>query len=86
MTQVNKEMFAKALSELGHDPQQFAGKRLSLNGFCELYELHEDHVLDAIENRHIAAHYDFRNDTIWIDALDAAHYFYCLKSQAHAFR
>ena len=38
-----------------------------------LYEIDQDAILDAIELKHIAAHYDFSNDTIWVDALDAAH-------------
>lgn len=80
--QVSKETFASALAELGLDPNEYRGQRLSLAGMCELYDLQEDLVLEAIDLRHIAAHYDYLKDTIWVDALDAAHFFYCLKSEA----
>ena len=81
--QVSKEVFATALRELGHDPGMYQGQRLSLAGMCELYDLDQDAVLDAIDLRHIAAHYDYHNDTIWVDALDAAHFFFCLRQEAH---
>ncbi len=79
--QVAKADFKKALSELGHDPQRFEGKRLSLSGMCELYGLDQDFVLDAIDKKEVAAHYDYFLDTIWVDALDAAHFYYCLLSR-----
>ncbi len=81
--QVSKDDFATALAELGINPDDFRGKRLSMLGLCELYELSEDTVLEAIERRHINAHYDYQADTIWVDALDAAHFFYCIRSEAH---
>jgi hypothetical protein len=81
--QVSKEAFASALRDLGHDPNTYQGQRLSLAGMCELYDLEQDAVLDAIDMRHIAAHYDYHNDTIWVDALDAAHFFFCLRHEAH---
>ena len=83
--QVSKEAFAHALVELGMDPDQYRGQKLSLSGMCELYSLAEDLVLEAIDRRHIAAHYDYLNDTVWVDALDAAHFFYCLKNEAHLY-
>lgn len=83
--QVTKEAFASALRELGHNPDDYTGKRLSLTGMCELYQLKQDSVLEAIELRHIAAHYDYMNDTIWVDALDAAHFFFCIRSEAHLY-
>ena len=83
--QVSKEVFANALKDLGVDPDQYRGQRLSLSGMCELYELKQDLVLDAIDLRHIGAHYDYLNDTIWVDALDAAHFFFCLKNEAHLY-
>ena len=79
--QVGKSMFKKALVELGHDPGHYEGKRISLGGMCELYELEQDFVLDAIESKEITAHYDYFNDSIWIDALDAAHFYYCFLSR-----
>jgi hypothetical protein len=83
--QVTKEAFASALLDMGHNPDDYAGKRLSLAGMCELYDLEEDTILEAIELRHIAAHYDYMNDTIWVDALDAAHFFFCIRSEAHLY-
>jgi hypothetical protein len=77
---VTKADFAAALIDLGHDPYQYQGKRLSLQGMASLYELHEDSIIDAIDGKLIAAHYDYRQDTIWIDALEAAYFFYCLNA------
>ncbi len=78
--QVSKEIFSQALIELGHDPNEYKGKRLSLNAVCELYDFETDTVINAIRHKKISAHYDYLNDTIWIDALDAAHFYYVSKS------
>jgi hypothetical protein len=83
--QVSKAAFAEALRDMGHDPETYRGQRLTLNGMCELYELDQDLVLEAIDLRQIAAHYDYLQDTIWVDALDAAHFFYCIRSEAHLY-
>lgn len=83
--QVSKELFAFALQEMGHNPSDYQGKRITLKGMCELYELEEDIVLEAIDLRHIAAHYDYHADTIWVDALDAAHFHFCIKHEAHLY-
>lgn len=83
--QIDKSEFTKALSELGHNPDDYSGKRLSLKGMAELYELNQDDILDAIDRKLIGAHYDYMNDTIWVDALDAAHFFYCIKNEAHLY-
>lgn len=83
--QVSKETFMRALRELGHDPREYQGKRLSLEGMAELYELSQDTILDAIDQKHIGAHYDYMNDTIWVDALEAAHFFYCIQNEAHLY-
>ena len=83
--QVSKDAFAKALTELGHDPEQYRGQRLALAGMCELYELEVDAVLDAIEHRQVAAHYDYFNDTICVDALDAAHFYFCIRHESHLY-
>jgi len=79
--QISKETFAEALMEMGHDPQTYRGKKLSLVGMSDLYGIEADLILDAIDSRHLSAHYDYNNDTIWIDALDAAHFFYCVKAE-----
>lgn len=78
--QVSKRAFSEALMELGHDPSHYEGKRVSLAGMIDLYSVEEDLVISAIRNKDIAAHYDYQNDTIWVDALDAAHFYYCLTS------
>jgi hypothetical protein len=80
MQQINKTEFSKALMELGHDPSDYEGKRLSLSSMCELYELSQETILDAIDQDLVSAHYDYKNDTIWIDALEAAHFFYCFRN------
>ena len=79
--QVSKEDFVQALRDLGQDPNHYIGQRLTLQGMCELYEMDPDAVIEAIDQKHVAAHYDYRADTIWIDALDAAHFFYCVRSE-----
>lgn len=79
--QVTKETFEQALIELGHDPAKYKGKRLSLNNLCELYELEEETIINAIDKDLVSAHYDYKNDVIWIDALDAAHFYYCLQAK-----
>ncbi|MFW7377421.1 MAG: hypothetical protein ACOH5I_01275 [Oligoflexus sp.] len=78
--QVDKETFRQALTELGHNPDHYAGKRISLSGMSELYEIDQDLILEAIDGKKIAAHYDYQNDTIWVDALDAAHFYYCIRN------
>ena len=83
--QVSKDVFKEALFELGHDPEKFQGKRLSINGMAELYEIPVDSIVEAIEKKQVGAHYDYMNDTIWVDALDAAHFFYCIKNEAHMY-
>lgn len=79
--QVSKECFEQALKDLGHNPNDYRGKRLTLVNLCDLYELQQDTVLDAIDQDLVAAHYDYKKDTIWVDALDAAHFYYCMKSK-----
>ena len=83
--QVDKEFFLKALSELGHDPEQYIGKRLSLEGMAELYGLDQDVIIEAIDLKQIAAHYDYMADTVWVDALDAAHFYFSIRNEAHLY-
>lgn len=83
--QIDKKYFAKALMELGHNPDDFRGKKLTLDGMAELYEIRQDHILEAIDQKLIGAHYDYRHDTIWVDALDAAHFYFCLRNEAHLY-
>ena len=83
--QVDRTMFVKALEEMGHNPEDYVGQRLSLDGMCELYELDNVTIVAAIEQRLIAAHYDFKLDTIWIDALEAAHFYFCIRNEAHLY-
>ena len=84
--QVTREDFEIALRELGHSPDEYRGKKLSIDAFCEIYGIEEDIVLEAIKLLHIDAHYDYRMDTLWVDALDAAHFYYCIQSEAPRFR
>lgn len=74
--QITIEVFKKALIELGQDPKVFEGKRLPLDKMADLYNLSEDRIMDAVEAKHLAAHYDYQKDTIWVDALEAAYYYY----------
>ncbi|MBP6217202.1 MAG: hypothetical protein KA436_01295 [Oligoflexales bacterium] len=76
--QVDKRMFASALRELGHDPSQFEGQKLSLENMAQIYEFETDALLEAIEKKALNAHYDYKHDHIWIDALEAAHFYYCV--------
>jgi len=78
-TLISKKDFAKALNELGHDARDYEGKKLSLSGMANLYEVEQDSIMDAIEMKVLSAHYDYLNDAIWIDALEAAHFYYCVK-------
>lgn len=80
--QISKQEFAQALLEMGHNPSNYEGQRLSLSGMCELYDIEQEVVLEAIDLNHLAAHYDYRADTIWVDALEAAHFFYCIRTEA----
>ena len=85
MPQVDKDSFKNALIELGHNPADYSGKKLSIEGMSELYELDSDIIMDAIDHKSIAAHYDYTNDTIWVDALDAAHFYYCIRAEANLY-
>ena len=62
--QVSKQHFAEALIELGHDPAEYSGKKLSLEGFAALYEMESEVILDAIDRQHLQAHYDYQHDTV----------------------
>lgn len=83
--QVSKQAFEEALVDLGHDPNNYRGQKLSLNGMSQLYEIDEEAILEAIDLRHVSAHYDYHNDEIWIDALDAAHFYFCVRQEAHLY-
>ena len=83
--QVTRDEFAFALREMGHNPDDYDGKKLSLDTMCEVYGIDEDIVIEAIRLKHINAHYDYRKDTIWVDALDAAHFYYCIRSEANLY-
>ena len=74
--QVSKAAFKKALRELGHSPEQFEGQRVPLDKMASLYNLDPDSIITAVENKELGAHYDYLKDLIWIDGLEAAHYYY----------
>jgi|GEM_PF-820578 len=83
--QVTLEIFSQALAEMGHDPKEYEGKRLRLDDMAMLYEIKTEHLLEAVARKHLHAHYDYRSDTIWVDALEAAHFHYCLNTEAHLY-
>lgn len=78
MPQVELEDFTKALCEMGHDPETFRGKKISLQNMAKLYHFEEASLREAVEKGAITAHYDYRNDVIFVDALEAAHFYYCV--------
>lgn len=84
-SQIDKETFRRALEELGHDTSKWSGQKLALADMATQYELSESTIVDAIESQLIDAHYDYTRDTVWVDALDAAHFFFCLRHQANLF-
>ena len=83
--QVDKNSFLKALAELGHDPRDYIGQRLSLEQMAGLYEMDQDAIIEAIDMKQIAAHYDYMSDTVWINALDAAHFYFTIRNEAHLY-
>lgn len=85
MQQIDQAMFIKALQELGHDPRDYQGQKISLDQMVTLYDFEKDDVLDAIEKKILSAHYDYKMDTIWVDALEAAHFYYCVRSRSDLF-
>ena len=83
--QVDQKMFAKALRELGHDPDQYSGKKLAIDEVERVFELDRSDILDAIEAKLITAHYDYKTDIIWLDALQTAHFYFCVRSHRDLF-
>ena len=75
--QIDRNMFAKALKDLGHDPGFYRGQRISIQQAVKFYEISELQIVSAIEKKTIAAHYDYKKDTIWIDALEMAYFYFC---------
>lgn len=84
-TQVSQEQFEEALLELGHDPNDYRGKKLSLVGMCSLYGIPEETLVEAIRLKRLKAHYDFGLDQIWIDALEAAHFYFSIRNESHLY-
>ena len=81
MLQITVSEFEAALVDLGYNPDDYRGKRMSLETVQKNYGLKEDLILDAISEKQIAAHYDYLSDVIWLDSLDAAHFYYCVVSK-----
>ena len=75
--QVSRRTFAKALEELGHDPGKYQGKKITLQDMAKIYKYQVPYLLDAIEVKDLSAHYDYKRDNIWVDAFEAAYYYYC---------
>lgn len=81
-SQVSREVFAEALKELGHDPKNFAGQKVSMEKASEVYGIEQDIIMEAIDRNYLQAHYDYEKDTIWLDALETAHFYYCINTEA----
>ena len=81
MFQVTILEFESALVELGYRPEDYRGKKITLQTVQKTYGLREEVVLEAISRKEIAAHYDYISDVIWLDSLDIAHFYYCVVSK-----
>ncbi len=79
--QITLKKFAEALTELGHDPKIYHGRKLSLDKLCEIYDIDAETIYDAALNNELSVYYDYPADLAWVDALEAAHFFYCIKSR-----
>ena len=79
--QITKKDFALAMEELGHDPKRFQGKKINLVDMAKIYNYKIPYLLDEIEQKTLEAHYDYVSDKIWIDAFDAAFFYYCDQSE-----
>jgi len=86
LQQISPEAFEAALVELGHDPADYRGKRLTIAQMGELYGLDQDIIVDAIDHDMVSVHYDYRKDIIWVDALEAAHFYYCLRTKMSLYK
>jgi hypothetical protein len=81
-SQVSREAFAEALVELGHDPSEYSGHRLAIESVSEVYNIDHDILIEAIDRKYLQAQYDYEKDTFWLDALEVAHFYYCIKTEA----
>ena len=78
--QVDRKIFAKALKELGHNPDRYLGKKISLTDMAFVYGFSQESLLEAVKKNALTANYDYEKDIVWVDAIDAAHFFYCVRS------
>lgn len=85
MPQIAKKYFIEALKELGHNPNDYMDKKLSLESMSELYSIQKENIIDAIDDKKISAHYDYKKESIWIDALEAAYFYFCVQNEAHLY-
>ncbi len=83
---VERDMFIKALQELGINPKEFEGQKLSLKNMAEIYDFQYDALLEAVQNSMLKVYYSYTEDTMWVDALEAAHFYYCVTSFHETFR
>ena len=79
--QISKEIFVQAMAELGHDPKAYSGKKISLSDVAELYDMSIEILHEAIARNHLTAYYASK-DQIFVDAIDAAHLYYCIQTEA----
>lgn len=85
MQQIEKSYFIKALVELGHNLEEYQGKKLNLIDMSKIYEIEPEVILEAIEKKIVPGNYDYQSDTIWIDAIEAAYFYFCIKNEAHLY-
>lgn len=78
--QINRELFKDALRQLGHAPELFEGKKLTLKTVQDIYNIQEDTIHEAVEKGSLQAYYDPFDDTVLLDALEVAYLFFCARS------
>lgn len=78
--QVDKNIFKDALIQLGHNPSDYEGKKISLKKVEEIYGIFDEALFEAIKKDLLHAFYDVKSDTIFVDALEIAYFYFCVKS------
>ncbi|MBC62524.1 MAG: hypothetical protein CMP11_08700 [Zetaproteobacteria bacterium] len=79
MSQIEKKFFAKSLEELGYDPLLYQSQKISLEKMAMIYNFNLSSLLDAIEAKKLNANYNYQENRIWVDTLEAAYFHYCVQ-------